>query len=126
MKQSLWMVSGAAALALAAGCASTPEVREVALDRSPITSKIEPQDVRRTVEKMAESLISAPAGQNQSLQVLAEITRLRRFCCHPSLVMPGAGLAGSISQRKAAGASGQSGWLSLACRRKPASAGHSL
>lgn len=60
MKQGLLMMSGAAALAFVAGCASTPEVREVALDRSPITSKIEPQDVRRTVEKMAESLISAP------------------------------------------------------------------
>ena len=46
-------------------------------------------------QQAVQSLISAPAGQNQSLQVLAEITRLRRFCCHPSLVMPGAGLAGS-------------------------------
>jgi PBP1b-binding outer membrane lipoprotein LpoB len=35
-------------------------VREVALDRAPISSKLEPQDVRRTVEKMAESLLSAP------------------------------------------------------------------
>ncbi|MDO8696666.1 MAG: DEAD/DEAH box helicase, partial [Pseudomonas sp.] len=41
------------------------------------------------------SLVNAPQGQNKSLQVLAEITRLRRFCCHPNLVMPGAGLAGS-------------------------------
>ena len=60
MKKSLMMISGAAAAALIAGCASTPAVREVALDRSPITHKIEPQDVRRTVEKMAESLLSAP------------------------------------------------------------------
>ncbi|MDD4019017.1 MAG: penicillin-binding protein activator LpoB [Kiritimatiellae bacterium] len=50
---------GAAALMIT-GCASTPAVREVALDRAPITSKLEPQDVRRTVEKMAESLLSAP------------------------------------------------------------------
>lgn len=42
------------------GCATTPATREVALDRAPITSKLEPQDVRRTVEKMAESLLSAP------------------------------------------------------------------
>lgn len=52
------------ALALAAifmtGCASMPTVTETPLDRNPITSKLEPQDVRRTVEKMAESLISAP------------------------------------------------------------------
>jgi len=60
MKQMANMMLGAAALALITGCASTPAVREVALDRSPMTSRIEPQDVRRTVEKMAESLISAP------------------------------------------------------------------
>lgn len=29
------------------------------------------------------------------MQVLAEITRLRRFCCHPSLVLPEQQLAGS-------------------------------
>ncbi len=50
---------GVAALMIT-GCATTPAVREVALDRAPITSKLEPQDVRRTVEKMAESLLSAP------------------------------------------------------------------
>jgi uncharacterized protein (TIGR02722 family) len=52
------------ALALTAvfltGCASMPTVSETPLDRNPSTSKIEAQDVRRTVEKMAESLISAP------------------------------------------------------------------
>jgi superfamily II DNA or RNA helicase len=46
-------------------------------------------------QQALQSLVNAPQGQNKSLQVLAEITRLRRFCCHPSLVMPGAGLAGS-------------------------------
>jgi len=60
MKQMMCALTGLAALALVSGCATTPAVREVALDRSPITSKLEPQDVRRTVEKMAESLISAP------------------------------------------------------------------
>jgi uncharacterized protein (TIGR02722 family) len=60
MKQTVCMMTGLAALAMVTGCASTPTVREVALDRSPMTSQIEPQDVRRTVEKMAESLISAP------------------------------------------------------------------
>jgi len=42
------------------GCSSMPTVSETPLDRNPMTSKLEPQDVRRTVEKMAESLISAP------------------------------------------------------------------
>ena len=60
MKQTVCMMTGLAALAMVTGCASTPTVREVALDRSPMTSQIEPQDVRRTVEKMTESLISAP------------------------------------------------------------------
>jgi SNF2 family DNA or RNA helicase len=36
----------------------------------------------------------AGAGQ-QHLQVLAEITRLRRFCCNPELVVPGMGIASS-------------------------------
>ncbi|MEI7900280.1 MAG: penicillin-binding protein activator LpoB [bacterium] len=61
MRQSLFAMSGMAAVTvMMAGCATTPDVREVALDRAPITSKLEPQDVRRTVEKMAESLLSAP------------------------------------------------------------------
>lgn len=61
MKQSVCLMLGAGAAAmLISGCASTPAVREVALDRAPITSRLEPQDVRRTVEKMAESLLSAP------------------------------------------------------------------
>ncbi len=55
------------ALALTAmfltGCATMPAVTETALDRQAITSKLEPQDVRRTVEKMAESLISSPGVQ---------------------------------------------------------------
>jgi len=59
MKQMMIAMTGAVALAMVSGCA-TPDVREVALDRAPITSRLEPQDVRRTVEKMAESLISAP------------------------------------------------------------------
>ena len=54
------MMGVAAAAVLMTGCATTPRVREVELDRAPISSKLEPQDVRRTVEKMAESLLSAP------------------------------------------------------------------
>lgn len=36
--------------------------------------------------------------QGKSMQVLAEITRLRRFCCHPSLVLPGSTLQSSKLQ----------------------------
>ena len=61
MNKSMFAATGLAAAAMMmSGCSTMPEVREVALDRAPMTSKIEPQDVRRTVEKMAESLLSAP------------------------------------------------------------------
>ena len=61
MKQMfMGMTSMAVVAMLVSGCASTPSVREVTLDRAPITSKLEPQDVRRTVEKMVESLVAAP------------------------------------------------------------------
>ena len=43
---------------LLAGCSTT--VKEVPLDRTAATTKIEPQDIRRTVEKMVESLLVAP------------------------------------------------------------------
>ncbi len=42
------------------GCSTTPPIREVPLDRAAATTKIEPQDIRRTVEKMVESLLIAP------------------------------------------------------------------
>lgn len=54
------MTGVAAAAMMMTGCSTTPAVREVALDRAPISSNLEPQDVRRTVEKMTESLLSAP------------------------------------------------------------------
>jgi SNF2 family DNA or RNA helicase len=47
---------------------------------------------RDALARLADS--EAPAGQ-QALQVLAEIMRLRRACCHPKLVAPELGLAGS-------------------------------
>jgi superfamily II DNA or RNA helicase len=34
-------------------------------------------------------------GETKAMQVLAEITKLRRFCCHPKLVMKNASVAGS-------------------------------
>lgn len=43
-----------------------------------------------------QALVNLGDGEDGgALQVLAEITRLRRFCCHPSLVLPGSKLAGS-------------------------------
>ncbi len=51
---------GLVLLAVFAGCATAPRVYESELDRTPLTTRIEPQDIRRTVEKMAESLIADP------------------------------------------------------------------
>lgn len=58
MKTSMMSAVVAALLAAVSGCATAPHVYESELDRAPMTSRIEPQDIRRTVEKMAESLIS--------------------------------------------------------------------
>ena len=49
---------GTAAVALLAGCATTPTAREVQLDRRAMTAALEPQDVRRTVEKMVDSMLN--------------------------------------------------------------------
>ena len=58
MKTSIVPFVGCALLVAVSGCVSAPYVYESELDRAPMTSRIEPQDIRRTVEKMAESLIS--------------------------------------------------------------------
>lgn len=47
----------AALCAIAAGCSST-KAREVSLDRKPATAALEAQDVRRTVEKMVDSMLA--------------------------------------------------------------------
>ncbi|MCY4593307.1 MAG: DEAD/DEAH box helicase [Bryobacterales bacterium] len=49
---------------------------------------------QRAVEKL-ESDSDAEAKTPRHLKVLAEITRLRRACCHPRLVMPEAKIEGS-------------------------------
>jgi superfamily II DNA or RNA helicase/tetratricopeptide (TPR) repeat protein len=51
---------------------------------------------RRAVEKLSESDSTAGA---KHLQVLAEIMKLRRACCHPRLVMPEIDLPGSKLSR---------------------------
>ncbi|MDQ6964780.1 MAG: DEAD/DEAH box helicase, partial [Mariprofundales bacterium] len=48
---------------------------------------------QRAMERIAES--SDDAAGAQHLKVLAEIMRLRRACCHPSLIMPNSTIAGS-------------------------------
>ena len=46
-----------ALVALASGCATTV-ARETQLDMKPKTAALEPQDVRRTVEKMVDSMLA--------------------------------------------------------------------
>ena len=58
MKTAVTSLSALTFALLLAGCATT--VQEVPLDRAAATTKLEPQDVRRTVEKMVESLLVAP------------------------------------------------------------------
>lgn len=58
MKKSLFTLCMFCGLTLLSGCAT--KVKEVPLDRAAATTKIEPQDVRRTVEVMVESLLAAP------------------------------------------------------------------
>ena len=50
------MMLGAAAAAILCGCAMT--ARETQLDRQAMSAALEPQDVRRTVEKMVDSMIT--------------------------------------------------------------------
>ncbi len=68
--------------------------------RTETTLRIEPTDeeaalyeaVRlRAIEKLAE----AENGKPKPLQILGEIMRMRRACCHPRLVMPESTVAGS-------------------------------
>ena len=55
MKHSI-LIAGAAVAALLCGCAG-PRAREVQLDQRAMSAAIEPQDVRRTVEKMVDSML---------------------------------------------------------------------
>lgn len=56
MKKLMYMSLLALVGAFISGCATTSTTREVTLDRKPMTYKLEPQDIRRTVERMVESM----------------------------------------------------------------------
>ncbi|AOE82753.1 DEAD/DEAH box helicase [Pseudomonas sp. TCU-HL1] len=49
-------------------------------------------------QQALEAIDQLAPDAGRPLQVLAEITRLRRFCCHPSLSVPGSPLTGSKLQ----------------------------
>ncbi|HNX52684.1 MAG TPA: penicillin-binding protein activator LpoB [Pontiellaceae bacterium] len=58
MKKLVFPVCLLCCVAVLCGCQT--RVHEVPLDRAAATTKLEPQDIRRTVEKMVESLLVAP------------------------------------------------------------------
>ena len=53
-------------------------------------------------QQAMDNVADSPSGAGKSFKILTEITRLRRFCCHPSLVIPESVLPGSKLQAFAA------------------------
>ncbi|MBO7684423.1 MAG: DEAD/DEAH box helicase, partial [Kiritimatiellae bacterium] len=68
-------------------------------EKTEITIKVELGDDERagyeTCRRMALDTLEASGADNR-ISILAELTRLRRYCCHPSLVM---GEAGRVSAK---------------------------
>ncbi len=73
--------------------------------RTEITQRIEmTREERALYEAMrVRAVESLEAGDDEArgshVKILAEITRLRRACCHPQLVMPGTDITGSKLER---------------------------
>ena len=68
--------------------------------RTEITLQVELSDQERHLyealrQEALDKIEHMSPEQGKSMQVLAEITKLRRFCCHPQLVMKQTDVAGS-------------------------------
>jgi SNF2 family DNA or RNA helicase len=68
--------------------------------RTEITLQVELSDEERHLyealrQEAMDKIASLSAEEGQSLKVLAEITKLRRFCCHPQLVLKNSTISGS-------------------------------
>ncbi|MFZ6727402.1 DEAD/DEAH box helicase [Undibacterium sp. MH2W] len=68
--------------------------------RTEITLQVELSDEERHLyealrQEALDKIASLNAEEGQSLKVLAEITKLRRFCCHPQLVLKNSTISGS-------------------------------
>ncbi len=80
------------------------EVLDELPERTDITHKVVLSEAERhqyeALRQQAVADLEHADGSDgaRSLQVLAQITRLRRFCCHPALVLPGSTLASSKLQ----------------------------
>ncbi|MBF0262193.1 MAG: DEAD/DEAH box helicase [Magnetococcales bacterium] len=77
------------------------QVLEELPPRTEITLRVELDDQERAfyeaLRRNAVERLSAIQGpdEDRRFQILAEITRLRRACCHPALVVPECGLPGA-------------------------------
>lgn len=58
MNKIVLIGSAVLAASVMSGCATAPRARETQLDRQAMTAALEPQDVRRTVEKMVDSMLA--------------------------------------------------------------------
>lgn len=68
--------------------------------RTEITLQVELSDDERHYyealrQQAIENVELVAADKGNAMQVLAEITKLRRFCCHPQLVAPSSDMTGS-------------------------------
>jgi superfamily II DNA or RNA helicase len=68
--------------------------------RTEITLQVEFSDEERHLyealrQEAITKIAEIKAGDGQSMQVLAEITKLRRFCCNPKLVLKNSTVSGS-------------------------------
>jgi len=68
--------------------------------RTEITLQVELSDEERHLyealrQEALDKIAALSAEDGQSLKVLAEITKLRRFCCHPQLVLKNSTISGS-------------------------------
>nr|WP_315472666.1 DEAD/DEAH box helicase [uncultured Undibacterium sp.] len=68
--------------------------------RTEINLQVELSDEERHLyealrQEALDKISQADPSKGQAMQVLAEITKLRRFCCHPKLVMKNAKISGS-------------------------------
>ena len=68
--------------------------------RTEITLQVELSEQERHLyealrQEAIEKIAHLAPEEGRAMQVLAEITKLRRFCCHPKLVMKNSEVAGS-------------------------------
>jgi SNF2 family DNA or RNA helicase len=59
-----------------------------------VTLDVDERALYESCRREALAALEGAAGENNRITILAHLTKLRRACCHPSLVMPGCGMPG--------------------------------